>query len=148
VAALAAVACGDDRLAVLAPGRDDSLDRLGRKVGTVGEDDYRGLGVERGQAAAERGSRPSLPLWTADDARVGLEDFRNETGLALSIDDEAAQDVDTLGGLVIFLLGRVPQRGEIIAHPAGYEFEVLEADPRRVKRLRIRPPALEPTPAS
>ena len=36
------------------------------------------------------------------------------------------------------LLGRVPQRGEIVAHPAGYEFEVLEADPRRVKRLRIR----------
>jgi len=39
---------------------------------------------------------------------------------------------------VVWLLGRVPQRGEIIAHPAGYEFEVLEADPRKVKRLRIR----------
>jgi CBS domain containing-hemolysin-like protein len=78
------------------------------------------------------------------DARVGLEDFREETGLALGLEDEAAEDVDTLGGLVIFLLGRVPQRGEIIAHPAGYEFEVLEADPRRVKRLRIRPPAKDP----
>ena len=48
------------------------------------------------------------------------------------------QDIDTLGGLVVSLLGRVPQRGEIVTHPAGYEFEVLEADPRRVKRLRIR----------
>jgi hemolysin (HlyC) family protein len=79
------------------------------------------------------------------DARVDLEDFKIETGLALGIEDEDARDVDTLGGLVIFLLGRVPQRGEIIAHPAGYEFEVLEADPRRIKRLRIRPPAGEPT---
>ena len=78
------------------------------------------------------------------DARVDLEDFRSETGLTLGVEDEAAQEVDTLGGLVIFLLGRVPQRGEIVTHPAGYEFEVLEADPRRVKRLRIRPPASEP----
>lgn len=78
------------------------------------------------------------------DARVDLEDFREETGLALGIEDEAAQDVDTLGGLVTFLLGRVPQRGEIVTHPAGYEIEVLEADPRRVKRLRIRPPAVRP----
>jgi CBS domain containing-hemolysin-like protein len=82
------------------------------------------------------------------DARVDLEDFKAGTGLPLGIEDEAAQDVDTLGGLVIFLLGRVPQRGEIIAHPAGYEFEVLEADPRRIKRLRIRPPADESTPPS
>jgi magnesium and cobalt transporter len=77
------------------------------------------------------------------DARVDLEDFKAETGLFLGIEDEAARDVDTLGGLVIFLLGRVPQRGEIIAHPAGYEFEVLEADPRRIKRLRIRLPTDE-----
>ncbi|HVV65327.1 MAG TPA: hemolysin family protein [Rhizomicrobium sp.] len=75
------------------------------------------------------------------DARVDLDDFREQTNFSLGLDDEAAQEVDTLGGLVIYLLGRVPQRGEIVAHPAGYEFEVLEADPRRVKRLRIRPPA-------
>jgi CBS domain containing-hemolysin-like protein len=78
------------------------------------------------------------------DARVDLEDFLNETGIALGIEDEAAEDVDTLAGVVTFLLGRVPQRGEIVAHPGGYEFEVLEADPRRVKRLRIRPPAAAP----
>jgi magnesium and cobalt transporter len=71
------------------------------------------------------------------DARVELEDFKNETGVDLATSD-AGEDVDSLGGLVASLAGRVPQRGEIIAHPSGYEFEVLEADPRRIKRLRIR----------
>jgi CBS domain containing-hemolysin-like protein len=75
------------------------------------------------------------------DARADLEDFKTETGLDLGVDDEIAEDVDTLGGLVTSIAGRVPQRGEIIAHPNGTEIEVLEADPRRVKRLRIRPPA-------
>jgi CBS domain containing-hemolysin-like protein len=75
------------------------------------------------------------------DARVDLEDFREQTGIALTPED-ADQEVDTLAGLVVSLLGRVPQRGEIVTHPSGYEFEVLEADPRRVKRLRIRAPAL------
>jgi magnesium and cobalt transporter len=50
------------------------------------------------------------------------------------------EDVDTLGGLVSSLAGRVPKRGEVIAHPAGIEFEVLDADPRRIKRLRVRSP--------
>ena len=71
------------------------------------------------------------------DARVDLEDFKTETGVDLAT-SEADEDVDSLGGLVASLVGRVPQRGEIIAHPSGYEFEVLEADPRRIKRLRIR----------
>ena len=53
------------------------------------------------------------------------------------------EDVETLGGLVFTLAGRVPARGEVIVHPGGIEFEVLDADPRRVKRLRVRglPPA-------
>jgi CBS domain containing-hemolysin-like protein len=80
------------------------------------------------------------------DARVDLEDFKTETGIDLGVDDEATEDVDTLGGLVTSILGRVPQRGEIVAHPSGSEIEVLEADPRRVKRLRIRPPAPPPMP--
>ena len=71
------------------------------------------------------------------DARLELEDFKTETGIDLVIPD-ADEDVDSLGGLVVWLLGRLPQRGEIVAHPAGYEIEVLEADPRRVKRLLIR----------
>jgi len=72
------------------------------------------------------------------DARIDLEDFKRETGLEIA-PDETQEDIDTLGGLVVSLLGRVPQRGEIVTHPDGTEFEVLEADPRRVKRLRIRP---------
>jgi CBS domain containing-hemolysin-like protein len=54
------------------------------------------------------------------------------------LDEDAEEEVDTLGGLVFMLAGRVPSRGEIIAHPGGITFEVLDADPRRVKRLRIR----------
>ena len=58
---------------------------------------------------------------------------RQQTGhRSLADDGDAAQDIDSLGGLVVSLLGRVPQRGEIVAHPDGIEFEVLEADPRRV----------------
>jgi CBS domain containing-hemolysin-like protein len=51
-------------------------------------------------------------------------------------------DVDTLGGLIFSILGRVPARGELIRHPSGLELEVLDADPRRVKKLKvIRTPA-------
>jgi CBS domain containing-hemolysin-like protein len=77
------------------------------------------------------------------DARIDLEDFNAETGIAFPLDEATQEEIDTLGGLVVSLIGRVPQRGEIIAHPNGVEFEVLEADPRRVKRLRIRPPTAE-----
>jgi len=51
---------------------------------------------------------------------------------------ELEEGVSTLGGLVTMLAGKVPARGEIVRHPAGIEFEVLDADPRRVKRLRVR----------
>jgi magnesium and cobalt transporter len=80
------------------------------------------------------------------DARTDLVDFKKQTGIALAPQD-AEQEIDTLGGLVVSLLGRVPQRGEIVAHPSGYEFEVLEADPRRVKRLRVRDPAHQNRPS-
>jgi magnesium and cobalt transporter len=71
------------------------------------------------------------------DARVTVEDFEHEVGPVLS-DEEREQDIDTLGGLVFSLSGRVPTRGQTIAHPSGITFEVLDADPRRIKRLRIR----------
>jgi CBS domain containing-hemolysin-like protein len=77
-------------------------------------------------------------------ARLDLEDFTEQTGIVLEPPDPE-EDVDTLGGLVVSLIGRVPQRGEIVSH-GGFEFEVLEADPRRIKRLRLRPPA-PPQPA-
>ena len=78
MAALAAVARGDDRLAALTPRGDHALDRLRREVGAVREHDDGGLGVERGQATAERRPRPSLPVGTADDARVGVDLVRPE----------------------------------------------------------------------
>ena len=73
------------------------------------------------------------------DARMDLDDFKLQTGHDLEVAD-GDQDIDSLGGLVTSLLGRVPQRGEIVAHPGGYEFQVLEADPRRVRRLRVKLP--------
>ena len=70
------------------------------------------------------------------DARVSLETFEGVVGTILS--DEERAEIDTLGGLVFDLLGRVPIRGELVKHPSGMEIEILEADPRRVKRLRVR----------
>ncbi len=75
------------------------------------------------------------------DARMDLDDFKAQTGHDLMVEDaEEARDIDSLGGLVMSLLGRVPLRGEIVAHPDGTEFQVLEADPRRVRRLRVTLP--------
>jgi CBS domain containing-hemolysin-like protein len=70
------------------------------------------------------------------DARVPIEDLEARVGPLLT--EEQREDVDTLGGLVFFLAGRVPSRGELITHPSGLEFEVIDADPRRIKRLRVR----------
>jgi magnesium and cobalt transporter len=71
------------------------------------------------------------------DARTPIEVLEEHQGTRLRpIGDQ--EEVDTLGGLVSSLAGRVPKRGEVIAHPAGIEFEVLDADPRRIKRLRVR----------
>ena len=74
------------------------------------------------------------------DARVSLEDFKERAGIDLT-SMETEEDVDTLGGVVAAALGRVPVRGEIVSY-GGVEFEVLESDPRRAKRLRVR--ALQP----
>ena len=71
------------------------------------------------------------------DARAPIEDFRELIGFDLGL-SEIEEEIDTLGGLVFSLLGRVPVRGEIVAYPGGLEFEILDADPRRVKRLRVR----------
>jgi len=73
------------------------------------------------------------------DARADLDDFKDRTGIDLTESLTEDDDVDSLGGLVFTELGRVPARGEIIVIEQGIEFEILEADPRRVKRLRIRP---------
>lgn len=71
------------------------------------------------------------------DARVELPEFETASGWALMSPDGVDEDIDTLGGMVFSLAGRVPQRGEVIVHPGGVEFEVVEADPRRIRRLRV-----------
>lgn len=87
-------------------------------------------------------------LWTKEKdgcylalAKTPLEDFEHVIGQSLTqhsdIDEE---DIDTLGGLVFMLSGSVPARGEVVRHPTGVEFEVVDADPRRIKRLRVRVP--------
>ncbi len=72
-------------------------------------------------------------------SRAPLDEFEAEIGIPLTdgLDDE---EIDTLGGLVFVLTGRVPVRGEVVPHPSGAEFEVVDADPRRIKRLRVRLP--------
>ncbi|WP_417729173.1 transporter associated domain-containing protein [Roseovarius sp.] len=74
-------------------------------------------------------------------AKTPLEDFEAEIGMSLTEAEEIdEEEIDTLGGLVFMLLGRVPVRGEVIEHPAGPVIEVIEADPRRIKRVRVRLP--------
>lgn len=71
------------------------------------------------------------------DARATIEEFEERVGPVLT-EEEREQDIDTLGGLVFSLTGRVPSRGELVTHPSGIAFEVLDADPRRIRRLRVR----------
>ncbi|HUC62089.1 MAG TPA: hemolysin family protein [Alphaproteobacteria bacterium] len=72
----------------------------------------------------------------AADGRVSVEELEARVGPLLK--DEERSDIDTLGGLVFALAGRIPARGEVVTHPSGLEFEVVDADPRRIKRLRVR----------
>lgn len=83
------------------------------------------------------------------DARVPIEELEKLIGRDLSL-MEKEEDIDTLGGLVFSLAGRVPERGELIAHPQAVDFEVVDADPRRIKKLRIlvRSQAIEGAPAT
>ncbi len=71
------------------------------------------------------------------DARLPVEAFEQKLGPVLSAEERDA-DINTVGGLVFTLAGRVPARGEVIGHPSGIEFRVLEADPRRIRRVRAR----------
>ncbi len=75
------------------------------------------------------------------DARLPIGTFEEKVGPI--VDEDERDDIDTLGGLVFSIAGRIPSRGEILEHPSGFEFEVIDADPRRIKRLRVRrvPPA-------
>jgi magnesium and cobalt transporter len=97
-------------------------------VGEI-EDEY---DVAEGPSLIERADGTLIA-----DARIPIEQLEERQGIRLRPTSEQ-EEVDTLGGLVSSLAGRVPNRGEVIGHPSGIEFEVLDADPRRVKRLRVR----------
>jgi magnesium and cobalt transporter len=71
------------------------------------------------------------------NARLPVEEFESRMGPVLS-EDERDADIDTVGGLVFTLAGRVPTKGEVISHPSGIEFRVLDSDPRRIRRVRVR----------
>jgi CBS domain containing-hemolysin-like protein len=87
-------------------------------------------------------SDPRLGL--VADARTPIGELENHLGLEL-VTGEQEEDMDTLGGLVFSIAGRIPARGELVRHPSGVEFEVLDADPRRIKKLRVHlPSAPEP----
>lgn len=72
------------------------------------------------------------------DARVELHDFEEETGFRLETEED---EIDTVGGYVVSLAGRVPQRGEVLSGAGRFDFEVTEADARKVRKLHIRPSA-------
>ena len=83
------------------------------------------------------------PLVTLDsdgsivaDGRASLEELENKLGVNLAPDDRE-EDIETIGGLLVAYVGRVPMRGELLSHPTGLEFEIMESDPRRVKQVRI-----------
>jgi len=76
------------------------------------------------------------------DARTTIPAFEGRFGPVLTGEERAA-DIDTVGGLVFTLAGRVPARGELVSHSSGLEFRVLEADPRRIRRLRVRRPGIQ-----
>lgn len=72
-------------------------------------------------------------------SRASLDAFEAEIGMRLA-DEEDGEEIDTMGGLIFMLAGHVPAKGEVITSDGGVVFEVIEADPRRVKRMRVRLP--------
>ena len=68
-------------------------------------------------------------------ARMLIEEFEQKVGKLFEVEEK--DKIDTLGGLVFSLAERIPERGEIIIHPSGIEFNVVEADTRKIKRLII-----------
>jgi CBS domain containing-hemolysin-like protein len=98
----------------------------------------------------EEGDAGFMPITSDDqgwiaDGRAPLADLEAAIGDGVDLaPEEVDEEIDTVAGMVTTLVGRVPQRGERIEHPGGFLLEVLSADPRRVKRIRIRRPAPRP----
>jgi len=81
-------------------------------------------------------------LWEAD-ARLELEELAEAVDQRLSSDED---EVDTLGGLMFLLAGRIPAKGECVTHPSGWKLEAVDSDPRRIIRIRLHSPESEPRP--
>ena len=73
------------------------------------------------------------------DGRASIHELEEKLGASLALPDHEDDEFDTAAGLAVALAARLPQRGEILHHPAGFDVEVIDADPRRVKRIRIKP---------
>lgn len=111
---------GTDGLATMA----DLVEEI---VGELGEEQNRLLGTQLT-------TRPDGAIDA--DARVDLEELEKRLGVRLLADDER-DEADTLAGLIFALVDRIPQKGEVVEHPSGVSLEILDADPRRIKRVRI-----------
>lgn len=81
------------------------------------------------------------------DGRADIEKLQEMLGVSLAL-PEHEDEFDTVAGLAVALAGRLPQRGEILRHPAGFDVEIIDADPRRVKRVRIKRAADAPKPTA
>lgn len=90
----------------------------------------------------EKFFHPERPGVYLAEARTPLSEFEAEIGMKLA-EPDTEEEVETLGGLVFMLAERVPARAEVIDHPDGVSFEVVDADARRIKRLRVRMPAAQ-----
>ena len=77
------------------------------------------------------------------DGRAPIDQLEDKLGASLAL-PEHEDEFDTAAGLAVALAGRLPQRGEILRHPAGFDVEIVDADPRRVKRIRIKRPGDTP----
>jgi CBS domain containing-hemolysin-like protein len=75
-------------------------------------------------------------LWEAD-ARVEIEELAQAVDPRLSSDED---EVDTLGGLMFLLAGRIPAKGDCVTHPSGWKLEAVDSDPRRIIRVRLHAP--------
>lgn len=89
-------------------------------------------------------TRRSEGVWEAD-ARAEIDDFAEKTNLDLRL-EELEDDIDTIGGIAFAICGRIPVRGEVLLHPGGLEIEIIDADARRIRRVRVRTP--EPSPSN
>jgi len=98
---------------------------------------------EHDEAEANRLVMLDDGLWEAD-ARIELEELAEAVDPRLTWEED---EVDTLGGLVFLLAGRIPANGDCVVHPSGWRLEAIDADPRRIIRVRLHAPADEAPPA-